>query len=480
MRTLKLLLVSIVCLAMLVSLAACATPAESAADSSAPAESQSAEESTVASEEPSAVELPADTGTVLNIWCWNEEFQGRFQDYYDAAGKIPEGVTVNFVITPNAENAYQNALDQALLNQETASADDKIDIFLIEADYASKYVDTDFTLDVVNDLGLTEADLANQYQYTKTIATDSNGALKAVSWQATPGLFAYRRSIATEVLGTDDPDAVQAFLSDWTKFDETAVKMSDAGYKMLSGFDDSYRVFSNNVSTKWVDDNDVIQIPDNLVNWVNQTKTYTDNGYNEKSILWDATWAAGQGPGSKVFGYFMPPWGFDFVLMPNSLETSVDDGGKAEAGNGIYGDWGACEGPAGYYWGGTWICGAAGSDNLNLVKDIMYTMTCDSDTMKQITLDVNDFTNNSVAMEEIAGDSSYGSAFLNGQNHIARFAATAPTIDLSNICPYDQGCNEEFQEAMRDYYNGNLSYDEAVQNFYTGVIERYPNLKIPE
>ena len=90
------------------------------------------------------------------------------------------------------------------------------------------------------------------YAYTKEIATDANGALKAVSWQAAPGLFAYKRSIAKEVLGTDNPDEVQTYVADWDKFNETATKMREAGYFMLSGYDDAYRTFSNNVSAPWV------------------------------------------------------------------------------------------------------------------------------------------------------------------------------------------------------------------------------------
>ena len=95
-------------------------------------------------------------GKVLNIHCWNNEFQTRFETFY----QVPEGVTVNFVVTPSQDNAYQNALDQALLSQESAAADDKVDIFLVEADYALKYSDSDFTLDVYGDVGLTEADTA--------------------------------------------------------------------------------------------------------------------------------------------------------------------------------------------------------------------------------------------------------------------------------------------------------------------------------
>ncbi len=37
---------------------------------------------------------------------------------------------------------------QHLLNQADAPADDKIDLFLVEADYALKYVDTDYTMPI--------------------------------------------------------------------------------------------------------------------------------------------------------------------------------------------------------------------------------------------------------------------------------------------------------------------------------------------
>ena len=148
-----------------------------------------------------------EDGKVLNVYVWNDEFSARFNNYFPAS-KLGD-VKVNFVQTPNADNAYQNKLDEVLLKQEKAAADDKVDIFLVEADYALKYVDTPYTLDVKKDIGLTDADLANQFKYTKDIMTDSKGVLKGVSWQGCPGGFIYRRSYAKEVLGTDDPAAVQ-------------------------------------------------------------------------------------------------------------------------------------------------------------------------------------------------------------------------------------------------------------------------------
>ena len=63
---------------------------------------------------------PEEQGKVLNIYCWNDEFKSRFEGYYK---NVPSDVKVNWVITPNENNAYQNALDAALLKQKDAAAD---------------------------------------------------------------------------------------------------------------------------------------------------------------------------------------------------------------------------------------------------------------------------------------------------------------------------------------------------------------------
>lgn len=101
----------------------------------------------------SAAPVAGEEGKVVNIYCWNTEFQDRNEAYAaDLADK--HGVTVNFVIMANENNAYQNNLDAALMAQETAAADDWMDPFLVEAEYASKYTKTDFALDVMADVGL--------------------------------------------------------------------------------------------------------------------------------------------------------------------------------------------------------------------------------------------------------------------------------------------------------------------------------------
>lgn len=360
----------------------------------------------------------SNEGQVVNIYCWNDEFKSIYESY---AADIAEshGVEVNFFIISDDDNAYQINLDEALANQEK----------------------------VIDDVQ------------------------KGVTWQATPGLFAYRRSVAKQVLGTDDPDQVQQKLSTWDGFDAVADQMHNAGYYMLSGYDDSYRPFSNNMQTPWVVNNQ-IQIDPSIQNWITQTKKYSENNYCNHTTLWSPQWNQDQGPDGNVFGFFYSTWGINFTLMSNSLANSND---PAQVGNGIYGDYAVCEGPEPYYWGGTWMCAADGTDNLPFIKDLMYRLTCDEKTMKQITLDTQDYTNNEAAMDEIA-QSDYSSDFLGGQNHIALFAEAAKKIDMSNISDYDKDCNEVIQESLHPYFDGEISLDEAINNFYSKIESLHPEL----
>ena len=420
-----------------------------------------------------ASEAPAAGGKTLNIWCWNDEFQSRFNDYYPEVAEIAadkstttlkDGTIVKWTINPNDNNNYQNKLDEGLLNQESAADDDKIDIFLVEADYALKYVDSDYTLDVKADIGLTDADLAQQYQYTKDVVTDSNGNLKGVSWQGCPGVLIYNREAAKAVLGTDDPAEVQKSVSDWDTFTATAEKMKAAGYNMVSSVNDTYRVYSNNVSGKWVQDGKIV-IDDNLMKWVDDSKKMVDAKETGTFDLWSDDWSKGFYPDGKVFCYFGPAWLINFSMAADTDGSIANQGG-----------WGATEGPQGFFWGGTWICGATGTDNASLVKDIILKMTADEDIMKEIVVADDDFVNNKPAMEAMAADTSYQSKVLGGQNPLAMFCAGAEKIDLSNLSAYDQGCNEEFQHAMKNYFDGKASLDDALDLFYKGVEEKYPEL----
>ena len=458
---------------LLVGCGQSAAPAEEApaATEETAEEAPAAEEEAPAAEEATEEAAPAaEEGKVLNIRCWNEEFKSRLTDHYpgyeevDAThGKIGD-VDVVWNITPSDDNAYQNALDAALLEQETAAADDKIDLFLVEADYALKYVDTDYTMPV-KDLGITDDELSNQYQYTKDIVTDSNGVLKGVSWQGCPAILFYNREAAKEIFGSDDAETVQAKVADWDTFTATAEEVKAAGYNMTATVNDTYRVYSNNVSTPWVVDGKIV-VDDNIKAWVDNSKKMVDAKQTTTEELWSDAWSAGFYPEGKVFCYFGPAWLINFSMAADVEGSIANQGG-----------WGATVGPQGFFWGGTWICGATGTDNPSLVADIMRQMTCNEEIMIDIVKADDDFVNNQSAMEKMAADASYQSKVLGGINPLGLYAEGAKKIDLSNLSPYDQGCNEEFQNAMKNYFDGNAkTYEEALEMFYKAVEEKYPEL----
>lgn len=413
-----------------------------------------------------------------NIYCWNDEFKSRFETFYwdKRDTKLWEGVEVNWVINTNEGNVYQTKLDEALKTQ--AKDEMKIDMFLAEADYIDKYVNSDASKDVKS-VGITDADMSNMYQYTKDAATDKNGVLKGVTWQAAPGLFLYNAKIAREVLGTDEPDKVQEFVKDWATFEDTAAKMKEAGVAMVAGYDDTYRCFSNNASAPWVDADGNIKVDDKIKAWAEQTKAWSEKGYNKGTSLWDDNWKAGQKIDGGVFGYFFSTWGIPFTLLPNTLDKAVDDGGKEEVGNGGYGEWRACMGPESYFWGGTWLMACATGDNDEITKDIMLKLTCDVDIMADITDKTQDYTNNKASIKKLV-DGGYKNAFLGGQDHLSLLSASAEKISLKGkVTAYDQGCNEKFQGAMKAWFTGEVAtYEDALKNFKTDITQLYGNLKM--
>lgn len=158
----------------------------------------------------------AEEGKVINVYCWNDEFRTRVEAVYPEVKEtskdgtvttLNDGTEIHWIINPNQDGVYQQKLDEALLKQADAAPDEKVDIFLSETDYVNKYTDADADAAIpLKDLGIDpEKDLAEQYSFTKVTASDQNGVQRGSTWQCCPGLLAYRRDIAKDVFGTDDP-----------------------------------------------------------------------------------------------------------------------------------------------------------------------------------------------------------------------------------------------------------------------------------
>ena len=441
-------------LAMVLSLVACAPSGTPNANEPAGNNTSSGEPANEAAE-------TAEEGKVFNIYAWNEEFKGFFEKYYE----VPEGVTVNWIINPSNDGVYQDKLDEALLNQENAAADDKVDLFLAEADYILKYTDSPYTQDVTA-IGVT--DFSNTYEYTVQAASDSSGVVKGVSFQCCPSALIYRRSIALDVLGTDDPDEVQAQLDSWEKFAAVAEQVAAKGYMMTASESATYRVFSNNVTSPWVDAAGTLQIDAAIQEWMAQAYDFSQKGYTQTCDIWSDECTAQMYADGKAMCYFGPAWYFNFSM-----------GNAQDAEKGCYGDWAICEGPQAHFWGGTWLLAATGSDNPTMIADIMNTFINDEEVCSALVENEAQFSNNQAVNAKYAEDPEFGNDFLGGQNDTAVFVELAKNIKFENQTIYDQLLNEGLQGFWREYCDGTVTEEQAMSNFYSYINEKYPEITTP-
>lgn len=417
-----------------------------------------------------------EEGKVINVYVWNDEFRSRISDYYPEVEKtsddgtityLKDGTEIHWTVNPNQDGVYQDKLDEALSQQDSADIDDKVDLFLAETDYLVKYVDQVADVAVpLTELGIDpDKDLADQYQYTKDAACDADGVQRATSWQGCPGVFIYRRSIARDVFGTDEPEKIHEIVADWDKYNEAAKKLKDKGYYMNSSVFDTERVYTNNTESPWVAEGETsIKVDPNVVKWVEDCKKNYDAGFiHTTDQQWADTWNKDQGADAKVFAFFGPAWFVDFTLAPNYGE-------KADP------DWGICEPPQAYNWGGSFLIGARGTDNKEHIKDIMLKLTGDKDILVDISKGTGDFTNTQSGMKGLANDKKYKSKFLCGQNPYTIYEPAAKTIVMDKLSPYDQGCIESLGNSFTDYFNGNIDFEKGKENFEKAVTERYPDI----
>ena len=137
----------------------------------------------------------------LNVWSFTNEIRTMAIAFQ---GKHPK-VKVVYTMIPMTNGEYQTKVKAA------AGTADSPDVVALEAAFVKEWVESDLLADL-NDLVPLTKELKT-YPAVVQVGT-YDGVTKGFSYQATPGAFFYRRSIAKECLGTDDPAEVQAMVAD--------------------------------------------------------------------------------------------------------------------------------------------------------------------------------------------------------------------------------------------------------------------------
>jgi len=433
------------------------------------------------------VAIPADgeawTGT-LNIWSFTDEAERQAIIFQ---GMHPE-VNVEFQMVGMDGGAYEEWVLTAL----AAGGANVPDVIYLEAGFVRAFVMGHF-LDNLNDL-LPLAREIEMYQFVIDIGS-YEGEVRAFSWQATPGVMYYRRSIAEEVFGTSDPAAIQNYFRDLDTTIESARRIRDVtnGSAFFVGHPGEMNaMFVANREDPWIVNNRLVIDPMMIEQW-NFGRILFDEGLQTDVTTWSENWFASmrdeffdaEGNQRRIFAHFLPTWGLTHVIQSNAPDSS--------------GDWAIIPGPLGYSQGGTWMGIPQASNNPQLAREFIrstvlnpeflsnwalgvydnaYLRAIDPTIPEGVTQGGGDFVSSAVVAGQIA-DQFYGTPvyhFVGGQNPYTVFAQAAPYIDLRNLQGTDAAIGGPWADARTMYLEGLGTMEESLQFFRDNVQMVVPGL----
>ena len=458
----KKFLALLLALAMVLSMAACSSSNTPAADGSK-----------TETKADTASDAPAADGEKIVVWTLANDLK-QFAERYTAE----TGREVEVVVFDSAD--YATKIMQTL---GTESSD--LDVFVGEPQMLPNFFEAGFAAD----LSELDAQVAEKLvDYTYEAGKDDQGVLRAVSYQACPGSVIYRRDLAQEVFGTDDPDAIGEKFSSFNKIVETAAELDKAGYSIF-GDTGALRWFSIS-SNPWVNERGEIIVDQDRLDYFDAAVALYQNDYVANASEWSAPWYASMagplpvlsadanvwemtGDGlaediangaetTQVFSYVMPSWGALIIR-----DNAGDNKGK----------FGVCSGVCSFFGGGTFLAVNEFSKHKEAAKDFIKYCTLNNDTAQWwLEASNGDVVSNK---EVLAANSDYQNASFGNQNTYGFYLKEMEHIDYSLITGYDDSCKEAFGAAIVSVQKGESTKEDALKNFYTVVTTQYPELVIP-
>ena len=449
----------------LATLVACA-PAPAATEPAAEAPAAEA-----ATEAPAAAAPAADGDKVINIYTFTDEVPKMLQKYVDTHPDF--GYTINPTIIATTDGLYQPALDQAL----AAGGKDAPDMYCAESAFVLKYTQGDMSsyAAAYKDLGIDvakEVADAQIAQYTVDIGTrPSDSALVGLGYQATGSAFIYRRSLAKDTWGSDDPAVVADKIGPgWDKFFAAAADLKAKGYGIVSGDGDIWHAVENSSEKGWIVDGKLYIDPAREA-FLDLSMKLKEGGYYNDTRDWQDAWFADmQGIGAQpILGFFGPAWLINYVMAPHSGGTKV--------GEGTFGDWAVCNPPIGFFWGGTWVLANKDSAKKEAVGKLIdwITLQTGEDGLQYMwangTLNGEGGTKDTVASGVVMAKSDGKLDFLGGQNMFDVFVPANQFANGKNLTQYDESINNLWRDQVRQYTAGNITRDEAIAAFKQAVVD---------
>lgn len=396
-------------------------------------------------------ETNTDLSGTLEVWGWTTDPQYQIE----AFEKAYPNVTVNYtMIGTDYDTKMQTIVDNRTEGPDVFYADVKTVKNYIESDAWETLTDDPYNIDV-----------SDSEDYTVKIASDSEGNVKALSYQATPGGFWYKRDLAKKYLGTDDPDEISEMLSTTEGMLDVAEKLkegSNGETHMFASYKDLWQFANYGMrSVAWVDGNK-FQMDDYIPEFFDLAKTVRDNDYDAKIDTWSEAWYASCADDS-VFGYAEPTWGLQYVIQTGAPDSE--------------GNWGIASMPAAYFNGGSYLGIYQESQNKELAAEYVKFVCTNKDFLTQYANDKGDYTSLKSVNKEIA-DSGYEESWCAGQNTFKFFSDQMDKINTDIVTKYDDTIGNLMLNNVDLYLNGQLDKDAAIAQFKDDVASNYRRLDV--
>ena len=396
-------------------------------------------------------ETNTDLSGTLEVWGWTTDPQYQIE----AFEKAYPNVTVNYtMIGTDYDTKMQTIVDNRTEGPDVFYADVKTVKNYIESDAWETLTDDPYNIDV-----------SDSEDYTVKIASDSEGNVKALSYQATPGGFWYKRDLAKKYLGTDDPDEISEMLSTTEGMLDVAEKLkegSNGETHMFASYKDLWQFANYGMrSVAWVDGNK-FQMDDYIPEFFDLAKTVRDNDYDAKIDTWSEAWYASCADDS-VFGYAEPTWRLQYVIQTGAPDSE--------------GNWGIASMPAAYFNGGSYLGIYQESQNKELAAEYVKFVCTNKDFLTQYANDKGDYTSLKSVNKEIA-DSGYEESWCAGQNTFKFFSDQMDKINTDIVTKYDDTIGNLMLNNVDLYLNGQLDKDAAIAQFKDDVASNYRRLDV--
>ena len=396
-------------------------------------------------------ETNTDLSGTLEVWGWTTDPEYQIE----AFEKAYPNVTVNYtMIGTDYDTKMQTIVDNRTEGPDVFYADVKTVKNYIESDAWETLTDDPYNIDV-----------SDSEDYTVKLGSDSDGNVKALSYQATPGGFWYKRDLAKKYLGTDDPDEISEMLSTTEGMLDVAEKLkegSNGETHMFASYKDLWQFANYGMrSVAWVDGNK-FQMDDYIQEFFDLAKTVRDNDYDAKIDTWSEAWYASCADDS-VFGYAEPTWGLQYVIQTGAPDSE--------------GNWGLASMPAAYFNGGSYLGVYQESQNKELAAEYVKFVCTNKDFLTQYANDKGDYTSLKSVNKEIA-DSGYEESWCAGQNTFKFFSDQMDKINTDIVTKYDDTIGNLMLNNVDLYLNGQLDKDAAIAQFKDDVASNYRRLDV--